>query len=557
MKVGDIAPKAIGRLTYLVGLLEVSSNVLHRFKTPVHHVNHYLPVIVSSTAFATSVFTGIITILLGRGLIRRKRRAWVLALIVLSVNIASEVLHNHFQVVQILTGSSLLVILIIFRSQFYAVSDPATRFQPLVSFIIIIGAIVSVGVFTIYFRHGAEVVGNPSVGDIFLTVIEGLVGIRGPVEFINQRITDTVSFSLGALGIFSLIIPLLLFFRRVKPITRMDSEEQLQVKKLVDHDDDQDSLGYFATRGDKSVIWTNNRKAGIAYRVEAGVMLASGDPFGEFSLWPEAIENFLNVAKLHAWTPAVMGASSRGGEVWVEVAGMLAIDIGDEAIINVKDFTIEGRAMGNVRHMINQTTRKGYSAYTSKWSDLDSSIRSELRTLAKTWRYGTPERGFSMSMDRFGEDSDPDTYVTIAMNEGRIVGLLYFVPWSGKRLSLDRMQRERGSHAGVNELMIVRTAQFAQENGISHISLNFAAFRSLFERAEKISAGPVTRGMRNLIRLFSNWFQVESLYRFNAKFQPEWQTRFVLYPRASDLIRVARAALKAERFISSFRSKSV
>jgi lysyl-tRNA synthetase class 2 len=63
--------------------------------------------------------------------------------------------------------------------------------------------------------------------------------------------------------------------------------------------------------------------------------------------------------------------------------------------------------------------------------------------------------------------------------------------------------------------------------------------------------------MRNIIRLFSNWFQVESLYRFNAKFQPEWQTRFVLYPRASDIIRVGRAALKAERFISSFRSKSV
>ena len=61
-------------------------------------------------------------------------------------------------------------------------------------------------------------------------------------------------------------------------------------------------------------------------------MLASGDPFGEYSLWPEAIENFLAEAKLHAWTPAVMGASDLGGEVWVEKVGMLAIDIGDEAL---------------------------------------------------------------------------------------------------------------------------------------------------------------------------------------------------------------------------------
>ena len=467
MKVGDLAPKVIGRLTYLVGILEVLSNVLRTFKNPAKQVDHYFPIFVTSTAFATAVFTGLITIILGRGLIRRKRRAWTLAIIVLSINIGSEIFHNHLHFVQIISGAALLITLIIFRSQFYAVSDPTTKYQPLITFIVVLGAVVSVGIFTLYFRHGTEVVGNPSFGDIFLTVVQGLVGIRGPVTFVNERITDTVSFSLGALGIFSLVIPLILFFRRVTPIARMDDEELREVKKLVDHDDDQDSLGYFATRRDKSVIWTNNRKAGIAYRVEAGVMLASGDPFGEYSLWGEAIENFLAVAKLHAWTPAVMGASSRGGEVWVEKAGMLAIDIGDEAIINVKDFTIEGRAMGNVRHMVNQTTRKGYSAYTSKWSDLDLAIRSELRTLAKAWRYGTPERGFSMSMDRFGEDSDPDTYITIAMNEGRIVGLLYFVPWSGKRLSLDRMQRERGSHAGVNELMIVRTAQFAQENGCS------------------------------------------------------------------------------------------
>ena len=87
---------------------------------------------------------------------------------------------------------------------------------------------------------------------------------------------------------------------------------------------------------------------------------------------------------------------------------------------------------------------------------------------------------------------------------------------------------------------------------MKYVSLNFAAFRSLFERADKISAGPVTRGMRNIIRLFSNYFQVESLFRFNAKFYPEWQTRYVLYPKARDLPSVAWAAIKAEQFIQGF-----
>ena len=210
--------------------------------------------------------------------------------------------------------------------------------------------------------------------------------------------------------------------------------------------------------------------------------------------------------------------------------------------------------MANVRQMVNRIKRKGYSCTTHKWSELDEPTRSQLRKLAHTWRYGVAERGFSMAMDRFGEDADPDTFITIARLEGEIKGLLYYVPWSTNGLSLDRMQRERGTDAGVNELMIVETVEFARNNDFAYVSLNFAAFRSLFERADKISAGPITRGIRNLIRFSSNFFQVESLYRFNAKFQPGWETRYVLYPRAADLPKVGWAALRAEKFISGFRS---
>jgi len=252
-----------------------------------------------------------------------------------------------------------------------------------------------------------------------------------------------------------------------------------------------------------------------------------------------------------------MGASDRGGEVWVEHAGMTAFEIGDEAIIKVKDFTLEGRPMANVRQMVNRIKRKGYVAYTSRWSDLDPAKKAELRSLAKKWRYGAPERGFSMSMDRFGEDIDSETIITIATLGDEIKGLLYFVPWANNGISLDRMQRERGTDPGVNELLIIQSVEWARENSVEVISLNFAAFRSLFERAEKISAGPITRGSRNLIRFFSNFFQVESLYRFNAKFNPDWQTRYLVYPKATDIAKIGWAAIKAEQFIGSFRSHAV
>ncbi len=554
MKSQRWVPVWIGRATFLVGLFDILANVSRKFRAPVHKLNNVFPVFLNGSALATAIFTGLILMILARGLSRRKRRAWVLALAILAVNLATEIFRTNHHPVQILLSILSIVALVVFRNSFYAKSDPSTRLQPLIGFGVALLVFFIASLLLLRFRNHDEIIGNPSIKNIFLFIIEGLVGVAGPVKFTSERASDAIAFTLGTFGVFTLIVPLWLYFRRVKPIPKMSDDDMNVVRKLIKHDLEQDSLGYFATRRDKSVIWAANRKAGIAYRVQGGVMLASGDPFGEYSLWPEAIAEFLKVAQEHAWTPAVMGCSDRGGQVWVEHAGMIAIDIGDEAIISVKDFTLEGRPMANVRQMVNRIKRKGYSCTTHKWSELDESIRMQLRELAHEWRYGVGERGFSMSMDRFGEDDDPDTYITIARYEGEIKGLLYYVPWTTNALSLDRMQRERGTDAGVNELMIVETVEYARANNLAYVSLNFAAFRSLFERADKISAGPITRGMRNLIRFSSNFFQVESLYRFNAKFQPGWETRYVLYPRASDLPKVGWAALRAEKFISGFRS---
>ena len=547
-----MAPLIIGRLAYLFGLLDILSNTIRPFKASATRLKNYAPLFINSTAFATSVFTGIALIIIARSLIRRKKRARNIAIAILAINFISDLFRYHRHPGQLILSAGLLLALIIWRKDFYAVSDPTTRLAPFIGFLYAVAIAVVSGVFIIYFRHGNQLKSGNSFWDVVLTVLEGLVGITGPAKFTSDRITDAVGITLATLGLFTLIIPLWLFFRRVEPQPKETTEERDLILKLIRHDSDQDSLGYFATRSDKSIIWTDNKKAGIAYRVQNGVMLASGDPFGEYSLWPDAIEKFLAEAKLHAWTPAVMGASDLGGEVWVEHADMLAIDIGDEAIIVVKDFTLEGRPMANVRQMVNRIKRKGYSTWSKRWHELTNYEKNELKILVKKWRYGVAERGFSMSMDRFGELEDADCLVTAAVLEGKIKGFLYFVPWCDDRISLDRMMREKNIDPGVTELIIADTVEYARGHGITHISLNFAAFRSLFERAEKISAGPIVRTTRNIIRFLSNWFQVESLYRFNAKFQPEWRTRYVLYPKQKDLVSVAWAALRAEKFIAGF-----
>ena len=127
--------------------------------------------------------------------------------------------------------------------------------------------------------------------------------------------------------------------------------------------------------------------------------------------------------------------------------------------------------------------------------------------------------------------------------------ILHFVPWGTDGLSLDVMRRDRAAAPGLNDFLIVETIKRGADLGVKRISLNFAVFRAALERGERIGAGPVLRAWRGVLMFASRWFQIESLYKFNAKFCPQWVPRFLVFPNTRDTPRIGVAALEAEAFL--------
>jgi lysyl-tRNA synthetase class 2 len=286
-------------------------------------------------------------------------------------------------------------------------------------------------------------------------------------------------------------------------------------------------------------------------------MLASGDPIGDVEAWPGAIERFMDEAKAHSWTPAVMGCSETGGEVWTRETGLDALELGDEAVVDVADFSLAGRAMRNVRQMVKRIERAGYETRVRRVRDLGETELERVRRAADDWRGTDTERGFSMALGRIGDLADGDCLIATAHKAddhpgpyGDLKAILHFVPWGTDGVSLDLMRRDRSADPGMNELLIVAALQAAPKLDITRVSLNFAMFRAALARGEKIGAGPVLRAWRGLLVFLSRWFQIESLYKFNAKFQPRWEPRFVVYRASGDLPRIGFAAMQAEGFVN-------
>ncbi|MEU6592930.1 phosphatidylglycerol lysyltransferase domain-containing protein [Streptomyces sp. NPDC046881] len=343
-------------------------------------------------------------------------------------------------------------------------------------------------------------------------------------------------------------------FRSRRAVDPLTEDDEQRLRELLERHGDRDSLGYFALRREKSVVWSPTRKAGVAYRVVGGVSLASGDPIGDPEAWPGAIAPWLAQARAHGWIPAVMGAGEEAGTVYSR-HGLDALELGDEAIVEVAEFTLEGRAMRTVRQAYNRVKRAGYRVRIRRHADIPAQEMACLVERADDWRDGATERGFSMALGRLGDPADGRCVMLECTDaEGRLRALLSFVPWGPHGLSLDLMRRGRdadGSANGLMEFMVIELLRRAGEIGITQVSLNFAMFRSVFERGARLGAGPVLRLWRSLLSFFSRWWQIESLYRANAKYRPIWEPRFLLFEKSADLLRIGLASARAEGFLEA------
>jgi lysyl-tRNA synthetase class 2 len=540
-------PSIAALLCLLIGLSDVLAIFSPGFHARLHRINTYVPGTLTNVARSADVIVGLLLLLLSHGLRRRKRRAWQAVLALLVLDIAIHVVH--FRTMHIPTTAVAVILLgtlLYFRRDFYAVGDRRTRW---LAFWVFLGLAVADLAIGLGYLSVSALASSYSFPTRLLDVTSEVAGVTGHILFVSDARADLYHAMTTALGVFTLVVTAYLFLRPAEPKARLAPADAGRIRQLLAKYGDRDSLGYFALRDDKSVIWSPTGKACICYRVVSGVMLAGGDPLGDPEAWPGAIQAFLDQAAMHAWAPAVMGCSELGAEVWCREGDLTALELGDEGIVNVADFSLSGRPMRNVRQMVSRVARNGYTAEVRRVGDVPQTEIAAILQVADSWRGSNTERGFSMALGRVGSPGDEECVIATAMCDGTLRAVLHFVPWGSDGLSLDLMRRDRSAQPGLNDFLIVEAIKAAPDLSVKRISLNFAVFRAALERGERIGAGPVLRAWRSILLFLSKWFQIESLYKFNAKFNPVWQPRFFVFPTAKDAPRIALAALEAEAFL--------
>jgi lysyl-tRNA synthetase, class II len=499
-----------------------------------------------SAGLILSVAIGLGIIGVARGISRGKRRAWGIAVFLFVLAAVVHLIHGP-DPISVVLSVAMVIALIWFRTDFRAKGDPGSLQQAL-AFVPVYLIFVFVFTCITLFAERDHISPDLTFWGNVETAYLGLIGLAGPYTYHRNVFHDFFETALLVLGIVGLLSFLYLVFRTFVQAEPPTPDRRRHAEEIVRRWGD-DTLDYFALRRDKNYFFSADGQSLIAYLYVRGTAMVAADPIGPPGQEQRVLDEFLAFCSERGWRVAFFAVREADAEIYRE-RGMHAIYLGDEAILRLENFSLEGGAMKAVRTAVAHV-EKGHSFELIAENEADKPLVDELNEISEEWRKGAPERGFTMELGEDVEGTNPDFVLGIARDRktNRVEGFLRFVPVYGDDpgYSLDLMRRRPDSANGMTEFLIAKTALALGPRGFKRLSLNFAAWGRLLDSAE--DAGLSGRLQRLMAKGLNPFFQIQSLRDFNQKFGPEWVPRSVVIDDVSDLPRVAMLYASVEGFL--------
>jgi lysylphosphatidylglycerol synthetase-like protein (DUF2156 family) len=568
---GQLHKRRIRRLAGLfvgiAGLISLVSSLSEPLRDRLKDIRQLVPLAVPETASALTALAGVSLLVLARGVRRGQRRAWAVTIAVLIVSVVSNLVKG-VDVEEAVVALAIAAFLWVNRADFEASTDlPSLRGGLLAwagaAVLTVAAGTVGIELSLVIRRmadHGSHRRGTHfsiGWGRALLATIEHMVGVDhvGLPRIIDRFFGPTMAATTVGLGLALVVLT----FRPVAARRRRGERgSELSRARAIMARHGSGTLDYFALRPDKQFFFWGDTFA--AYAVYGGVCLVSPDPIGPVTEREPAWRAFRSFVDEHGWALGGLGA----GEEWLPIyraTGMHDLYAGDEGVVRINRFTLEGGRFKSLRQAVNRVAKHGYRISFHDPAHLDPELQAGLELVMTKSRRGDVERGFSMTLGRVFEPEDVGLLLAVvhaptvapAAADGPADGALgppvafcQYVPAPGiGGYSLDLMRRDDGEHPnGLIDFAVVETIRYLRDRGKEGLGLNFATMRAVL--AGETGGGASQRVQAWLLRRMGDSMQIESLWKFNAKFDPDWQPRYALYDAPENALAVAVAIARAE-----------
>jgi lysylphosphatidylglycerol synthetase-like protein (DUF2156 family) len=494
-------------------------------------MEHWMPLGVSDRSRVLLLVCGLCLLLLARGLRRRKRAAWWLAVALMAGSIVLH-LSRAFDWQHSIAALVLLVPLIRWRKEFSARSDrPSIGIAWKVAGALLLGLFVY-GTLSLrqYSARGAYGADGLRWSECAQGAISGVFAQKSDLDHQGSREARSFLKTQRVGGLISGLVLIALLLRPVIVRDETATEEERERAKKVIAAQGSDPMDCFALLKDKSYFFNADGTGFVAYALWRNFAVALADPICAPEVRESLIAGFINFCTEQDWEP-LFYCSHVGNRPRYEAHGLITFKVGEDARLDVNEFKLVGGKFQNLRTARNKSQKAGL---TFQWYDAqpqpDHGLEAQLHMLSDDWLKRKHGGEMTFDLGQFSVDAIREHGVSIVRNpEGRMEAFATWWPYArGKGRTLDIM-RAREETRDVMDFLIVEAIDHFKTLGVTEISLGNAPLANV--DADEPGHDPTRqeRAVKFLFDNFDRFYGYKRLFNFKNKYQPDWQGRYLAY----------------------------
>jgi phosphatidylglycerol lysyltransferase len=502
-----LTPTILSITTFISGALLLFSGALPMHRPRLHWLIQFLPLPVVEFSHFLGSLIGMVLLLLAWGLQRRLDAAYHLTVLFLGTGIAVSLLKG-FNYEEALVLFLMLVALIPCKSHFYRKSPLTAQ-----AFTIQWGAaIIIVLMCTAWLGHFAYRHVEYSHELFWHFSIKG----------------DAPRFLRASVGVIALILFMTLYrlFRPMPP----EHEEcgSAGVEKaapiITSSARTYPNIGFL---GDKCFLFSETGNSFIMYGIHGRSWIALGDPVGAEEEKEELIWQYRELVDRHDGLTVFYDVCRENLHLYMDL-GLTMQKIGEDALVDLSSFTLEGGSHKKLRNLVNKMRKEGCAFDIIEPAQLDPYL-AEMKEVSDAWLSGKNTRERKFTMGCFSEAYLRHFSTAIVKRDEQIIAFANI--WSGARkeeLSIDLMRYlPDESLEGSMEYLFIELMAWGAQAGYRWFSLGMAPLSGLEDRL----LSPLRSRIGAMIyRYGDHFYNFQGLRQYKEKFDPRWEPKYIAFP---------------------------
>lgn len=516
----------------ILGIINIVSVLTPAISERVEILKDFIPVEAMHVSNYLVLTAGFLLLVTAAFLLKGLKTAWWMAVGLSAISLVGHITKAiDFEEASL----ALLAILTLIgtRKEYYIKTNPRTRNVGLQTSLLTAAATLIYGIAGFYFLDKKHFNIDFDIWQSMRYTIENylLIGSDGlvPDSGFASRFLLSINIS-GFMSIAFLIYTLVRSYVHIENVT----QEELRLAKDLLKSHGNSALDYFKTSNDKMIYIGESKKAFISYRISGNFAVVLENPVAKNR---EEMKKCISEFDLYCYQSGLKSIYYRVPEESLDLYHQLKkkdLFLGQEGIVDLTVFKLEGGARKPMRNAINKVIERGFKS-TMHEAPVKDGILQKIKSVSDEWLQDMERSEIIFSQGMFSwEELKQQTILTVESPEEKIIAFLNIIPdFTKGEATYDLIRKTKDAPNGVMDFILVELFKYLKTKGFTHVNLGFAPMsgiddaRTFPEKSMKFAY--------EKIRSFAHY---KGLRDYKEKFDPQWHNKYLIYQHDYDLLQV-------------------